>query len=157
MVGQSGGNRGFRTMAGFKGTFKYSVDQKGRLNIPAKFRKTPGLPESYTITRGLNGCLYVYPAEEWDKVEEKLRLLTRNDPTNLYYVRATLAKAADVQTDTQGRITIPGHLSKMAGLGKEVLVIGALDRMEIWDPELFAKYIDESPESYEEVARKILI
>jgi MraZ protein len=156
-VGQSGGNRGIRTMAGFKGSFKYAVDQKGRVNIPAKFRKSPGALESYTLTRGLNGCLYVYPTEEWDKIEEKLRTLLRNDPTNLYYLRATLTNTADVQMDNQGRITVPANLLKMAGLGKEVLINGALDRMEIWDPERFAKYIEECQESYEEVARKILI
>jgi MraZ protein len=144
-------------MAGFKGSFKYAVDQKGRINIPAKFRKTTGALETYTITRGLNGCLYVYPTEEWDIIEGKLRTLLRNDPTNLYYLRATLSNAADVQLDRQGRITVPANLIKMAGLGKEVLVNGALDRMEIWDPERFAKYIEESVEQYEEVARKILI
>jgi MraZ protein len=156
-VGQSGANRGLGAMAGFKGSFKYTVDQKGRINIPAKFRKTSEALETYVITRGLNSCLYVYPTEEWDKIEEKLRTLLRNDPTNLYYLRATLSNAADVQLDRQGRITIPTNLIKMAGLSKEVLVNGALDRMEIWDPDRFAKYIEECDEEYEEVARKILI
>jgi MraZ protein len=75
----------------------------------------------------------------------------------LYYLRSTLANAADVQVDRQGRITLAANLIKLAGLGKEVLINGALDRMEIWDPDAFEKYLKESPESYEEVARKILI
>ncbi len=144
-------------MAGFKGSFQHSVDQKGRINIPAKFRKAPGTAESYVITRGLNSCLYVYPSEEWDKVEEKLRSLAQNDPNALYYLRATLANAADVQVDKQGRINLPPKLIKLAGLSKEVLINGALDKMEIWSPEAFEKYIEENQESYEEVARKTLL
>jgi MraZ protein len=144
-------------MSGLKGSYKYMVDQKGRVNIPAKFRSGAGTQDNYVVTPGLNGCLYVFPKEEWAKVEDKLQTLTRNDPNALRYIRLTASSAEDVQADKQGRITIPAHLLKMAKLGKEVLVNGALDRMEIWDPETFKKYIEESPESYEEVARKILI
>ena len=144
-------------MAGFKGSYKHSVDQKGRINIPAKFRRAPETAESFVITRGLNQCLYVYPIDEWDKVEEKLRSLAQTDPNALYYLRATLANAADVQVDRQGRITLPTNLIKLAGLSKEVLINGALNKMEIWAPETFDKYLEESTESYEEVARKILL
>lgn len=144
-------------MAGFKGSFKHSVDQKGRINIPAKFRKAPGTAENYVITRGLNSCLNVYPSDEWDKVEEKLRSLAQNDPNALYYLRATLANAADVQVDKQGRINLPPNLIKLAGLSKEVLINGALDKMELWSPEAFEKYLEENQESYEEVARKTLL
>lgn len=144
-------------MAGFKGSYKHTIDQKGRLNIPAKFRRTPGTAENYTITRGINACLYVFPVDEWEKVENKLRSLAQTDPNALYYLRATLANAADVIVDRQGRITLTANLIKLAGLGKEVLINGALDRMEIWDPDTFDKYLKESTESYEEVAKKILI
>lgn len=144
-------------MAGFKGSFKHNIDQKGRINIPAKFRKAPGTNESYVITRGLNNCLYIYPADEWDKVEEKLRSLSQNDPNALYYLRATLSNAADVQVDRQGRINLPPNLIKLAELSKEVLINGALDKMEIWAPEVFEKYLEENQESYEEVARKTLL
>jgi MraZ protein len=144
-------------LAGFKGSYKHTIDQKGRINIPAKFRRAPETAESYVITRGLNSCLYIFPADEWDKVEQKLRSLAQTDPNALYYLRSTLANAADVQVDRQGRITLAANLIKLAGLGKEVLINGALDRMEIWDPDAFEKYLKESPESYEEVARKILI
>ena len=144
-------------MAGFKGSFKHAIDQKGRINIPAKFRRTPGAVENYIITRGLNNCLYVFPVDEWEKVENKLRSLAQTDPNALYYLRATLANAIDAQLDRQGRITLTANLIKLAGLSKEVLINGALDRMEIWDPDLFDKYLGESAESYEEVARKILI
>lgn len=144
-------------MAGFKGSYRHTVDQKGRINIPAKFRRAPDTPESYVITRGLNRCLYVFPVDEWEKVELRLRSLKQTDPNALYYLRETLSNAADVQVDRQGRINIPSNLIKLAGLGKEVLIIGALDRMEIWAPDNFEKYLKECPETYEEVARKILI
>ena len=144
-------------MAGFKGSYKHTIDQKGRINIPAKFRRAPETVESYVITRGLNSCLYIFPVDEWDKVEQKLRSLAQTDPNALYYLRSTLANAADVQVDRQGRITPTANLIRLAALGKEVLINGALDRMEIWDPDTFEKYLKESPESYEEVARKILI
>jgi MraZ protein len=144
-------------LAGFKGSYKHSIDQKGRINIPAKFRRAPGTAENYVVTRGLNTCLYVFPVDEWEKVESKLRSLAQTDPNALYYLRATLANAADVQVDRQGRITLPPHLIKLASLGKDVLINGALDRMEIWAPAQFDKYMEESTESYEEVARKILI
>jgi MraZ protein len=144
-------------LSGFKGSFKHTVDHKGRINIPAKFRRAPGTAENYTITRGLNSCLYIFPVDEWEKVEQKLRSLAQTDPNALYYIRATLANAADVQVDRQGRIMVPANLIKLVGLTKEVLIIGALERMEIWDPEAFEKYLEDCPESYEEVSRKILI
>ena len=92
-----------------------------------------------------------------EKSEQKLRSLAQTDPNALYYIRATLANAADVQVDRQGRIMVPANLIKLVGLIKEVLIIGALERMEIWDPEAFEKYLEDCPESYEEVSRKILI
>jgi len=144
-------------LTGFKGTFKHTIDQKGRINIPARFRGGAGSLESYVLTRGLNDCLYVFPASEWEKVEEKLRSLTQTDPNALYYLRSTLANAADVQLDKQGRITLPSNLIDLGNLEKEVLIIGALDRMEIWNPDIFNKYLNECSESYEEVARRILI
>ena len=144
-------------MTGFKGSYTHTIDQKGRINIPARFRRTPGSVENYVITRGLNECLYVFPADEWEKVEQKLRTLTRTDPDALYYLRSTLANAADVQIDRQGRITVPANLLKLAQLDREVMINGALDRMEIWNPDTYEKYLNECSESYEEVARKILI
>jgi len=157
IVGDCGGNRRIITLAGFKGTFKHTVDQKGRINLPARFRGSPGAIESYVVTRGLNSCLYIFPISEWEKVEEKLRSLTQTDPNALYYLRSTLANAADVQLDKQGRITVPANLLSLAKLDKEVLIIGALDRMEIWNPGTFDKYLEGCDESYEEVARRILI
>ena len=156
-MGNCGGNRRIIALTGFKGSYKHTIDQKGRINIPARFRRMPTAVENYVITRGLNRCLYVFPSDEWEKVEKKLRTLTQTDPDALYYLRSTLANAADVQIDRQGRITVPANLIKLGELDKNVMINGALDRMEIWNPENFEKYLSECSESYEEVARKILI
>ena len=155
-MGDNGENRRIR-LSGFKGSYLHTLDQKGRLNIPAKYRRSPGMAENYTIIRGLNNCLYVFPEDEWVKVEEELKTRTKTDPNALYYLRITLANAADVQVDRQGRITIPANLIKTAKFNKEVLVNGRLDRMELWNPDEFEKFKDEFSESYEEVAKKILI
>lgn len=144
-------------MSGFKGSFRHQIDNKGRLNLPARFRRPKGAVETYVITLGLNDCLYVFPEDEWNKVEEKLNSLNRNDSDHLYYLRLTLYHSATVQADTQGRITLPASLVKEADLGKEVLVNGMLDRLEIWNPEKFAQYLEKNRGSFEEVARKIII
>jgi DNA-binding transcriptional regulator/RsmH inhibitor MraZ len=93
-------------MPGSKGHLKYARRPKRPSKYPAKFAK-PWLSRNLHAYPRLNGCIYVYPTVEWEKVEEKLRNLLRNDPTNLYYLRATLTNTADVQMDNQGRITIP--------------------------------------------------
>jgi len=144
-------------MTGFIGSFRHQIDNKGRLNLPAKFRRPVGTMETYVITPGLNGCLNVFPEEEWNKAQEKLKALGRNNPDNVYYLRATLSRSFVVQADTQGRITLSAPLIKEAKLDKEVLVVGMLDRMEIWNPDIFADYLSKCEESYEEVARKIEI
>ena len=144
-------------MSGFRGSYLHTLDQKGRLSIPAKFRRTPGKAENYTIISGLDNCLYVFPEEEWDKVEDELQARTKADPNALNYLRITMASASDVSVDRQGRITIPASLIKEAKLDKEVLVNGRIDRMELWIPEEFEKYKEKSQKSYEEMARKIFI
>ncbi len=142
-------------MTGFIGSFRHQIDSKGRLNLPAKFRRPAGTMETYVITPGLNGCLNVFPEEEWNKVQEKLQSLVRNNPDNVYYLRTTLSRSFVVQADNQGRITLSAALIKEAKLEKDVLVVGMLDRMEIWNPEIFADYLNKPDRSYEEVARKI--
>ncbi len=79
-------------MTGFIGSFRHQIDNKGRLNLPAKFRRPVGTMETYIITPGLNGCLNVFPEEEWNKAQEKLQALGRNNPDNVFFLRATLSK-----------------------------------------------------------------
>ena len=146
-------------MATFKGFYRYNVDHKGRINIPAKLRKTgtSTLHESFVVTRGLEGCLFLYPTEEWEKVEEKLRALPFTQSHNRYFSRLLLSNASDVWVDKQGRIAIPQPLIEFSKIKKEVLILGVLERIEIWDPEVYQKYLDGFEQSYEEVAERTLL
>ena len=92
-------------MAAFKGSYKYTIDHKGRVNIPAKFRRSTASTshDLYVITRGLEGCLFVYPAEEWERVEEKLRNLSFTQKSHRLFARHLLSNACDAQLDRQGK------------------------------------------------------
>jgi MraZ protein len=144
----------------FKGTYNYSIDHKGRLSVPVKFRDKTDSPagEHYVIARGFEGCLYVYPREAWTQVEEKLLALkTISDPHARFFVRTLLSNAADSKIDKLGRIMIPQNLLDLAGIKKDVVVRGVLEKIEIWDPEILKKYEEGQPDSYEDVAKQLLI
>ncbi len=146
-------------MATFKGTYKHSVDEKGRVNIPAKFRKSSSSTthDTFVITRGLEGCLFVYPVEEWERVEEKLKVLPFTQKKTRLFERHLLPNASDAVLDRQGRITIPPHLLKLAKIKKEeeVLIFGVLERIEIWNPEVYDQYLASAEKTYEEIAEEL--
>lgn len=122
-----------------KGEYQHTLDTKGRLFIPAKLREELG--EHAVITRGLDGCLYLYSQEEWSKLEQTIRQLPTTKSRMMQ--RYLLASAADVDVDKQGRIVIPPVLRERAGLQKNVTIIGVLSRAEIWDTELWNTYNNE--------------
>ncbi len=146
-------------MSSFKGLYQYSLDSKGRVNIPAKFRKAmaPESQETFVITRGLEGCLFVYPLDEWNRIEKKLRNLSMTQKSNRLFVRMLTSHAAEASYDRQGRIAIPPYLAELARIEKDVLIIGALERIEIWSPKVYDEYISGSPETFESVAEKIIL
>ena len=109
------------------GEFNHSIDAKGRLIIPSKFRDILG--EDFVITKGLDGCLFLYPNNEWKIFEEKLRTLPLTNKNARTFTRFFLGSAVDGGLDKQGRVLI----SSFAGLEKEVVLVGVLDRVEIWD------------------------
>jgi MraZ protein len=132
-----------------KGTYTNTVDKKGRISVPAKFRRaleTDG-DETFVLTRGLDPCLLLYSHEEWRKVEAWLDSLPVGRRSSRDLVRLFTAYAHDVAFDKQGRITIPPVLKEYGKLEKEVLVIGVLDRLELWNPSLFRKQVDAVEES----------
>jgi len=145
-------------MSSFKGQYQYSLDDKGRVNIPAKFRKAlpPEANETFMVTRGLEQCLFVYPLDEWKKIEDKLRGLSMTQKNHRLFVRMMTAHASEGQFDKQGRIPIPAPLLQIAGIQKEVIIIGALDHIEIWATHIFMDYIEKSSESYEQIAETIM-
>ena len=111
------------------GSFSHNIDLKGRMNFPTKLRELLG--ESFIITKGLDNCLFVYSVSEWAVLEEKIKSLPLSKGRNLQ--RFFFSGASEVETDKQGRILIPQHLREYAGLEKDVMVIGASNRAEIWD------------------------
>ena len=124
----------------FMGEYNHTIDAKGRLIIPSKFREVLG--EEFVITKGLDGCLFVYDNQEWNAFEEKLKALPLNKKDNRQFVRFFLAGAAEVEVDKQGRILVPGNLRDFAGLEKDVLLAGMLDHIEIWNEERWKENAD---------------
>lgn len=121
----------------FMGQYEHTIDTKGRTIIPAKYREDLG--DKFVVTRGLDGCLFLYPSAEWQKFVEKLQQLPSNQNTRRIQ-RQFLSKAMEVSLDKQGRILIPGLLRESAGLTKEVVFVGMMNRVEVWDK---AKLQDE--------------
>ena len=117
----------------FLGEFQYSVDEKGRLTIPAKFRRP--LLEGMVITRGLDHNLVIYPLSEWDKLVQQVSNLPYAESGARNFRRLVFSSASDVEPDRQGRINIPSHLLEFAGISKEVIVAGVNAYIELWSPE----------------------
>ena len=115
----------------FLGTYEHSLDAKGRVILPAKFRER--LEAGAYLARSLDGCLSLYDAEEFDRVAQDMQEKARRGAVERNAVRSFAAGATEATPDKQGRITIPAHLRSFAGLEREVVVTGALTRIEIWD------------------------
>lgn len=137
-------------MSAFIGTHRHMLDDKGRVSIPAQFRRQLTAEDLY-LNVGLDGCLVLYPAERWQEVEEKLLSLPRNKETR-FFVRSLAQNLRAVSVDSQGRISIPAELAKKAGIIGEVMFLGKFDTMELWQPERYNSYIDETGLSCEEIA-----
>jgi len=113
------------------GDFNHSIDAKGRLIIPAKFRDALG--ENFVITKGMDSCLFVYPPDEWKVLEEKIKTLPLTNKSARDFKRFMLGSAAEGGLDKQGRVLIPPSLREFASLDKDVVLVGVLDKVEIWD------------------------
>ena len=115
------------------GEFNHSIDSKGRLIIPSKLRESLG--EHFVITKGMDGCLFLYPDNEWKAFEEKLRALPLTNKNARALSRFFVARATMCELDKQGRILVPQTLREFAGLDKDVVLTGNLNRIEIWSKE----------------------
>lgn len=116
---------------GLKGQFNHSIDAKGRLIIPTKLRDQLGT--SFVLTKGLDGCLYGYPNEEWEEFEANLRKLPNSNKQARKVKDYFVAKAIDCELDSQGRIVIPQYLRDAANLTKDVAIVGNIEKIQIWD------------------------
>ena len=128
----------------FMGEYNHTIDAKGRVIIPSKFREHLG--DEFVVTKGLDGCLFVYDNEEWTAFEEKLKTLPITNKDARKFVRFFLAGAASVEVDKQGRILIPSVLREFSELQKDVVFIGVASRVEIWSKERW-----EGTTSYEDM------
>ncbi|MFJ7950420.1 division/cell wall cluster transcriptional repressor MraZ [Lysinibacillus sp. NPDC096418] len=138
----------------FMGEYQHSVDAKGRLIVPAKFREALG--ETFVVTRGLDNCLFGYPMNEWRKLEEKLKGLPMTKKDTRAFARFFFSGATEVEIDKQGRINIPSTLITHAHLEKECVVLGVSNRIEIWAKDAWEIYFNESEQSFNEIAENMI-
>lgn len=122
----------------FIGEYAHSVDDKGRLAIPVKFRAS--LNTGAVVTKGLDDCLVVYPKKAWSELAQKLASLPISQKNTRAFSRLMLAGAMDLELDRQGRVVLPDYLRKFAGLDKKVIVTGLYNRLEIWDEKKWQSY-----------------
>jgi len=137
----------------FIGEYQHTIDTKGRVFMPVKFREKLG--EKFVVTKGLDNCLFVYPNEEWQNLERKLRTLPLTSKEARAFIRFFFAGAAECEADKQGRILIPSNLREYASLVKEVAIIGVSTRVEIWNRELWEKYNGQSSLDQEVIIEKM--
>ena len=155
-VGESGGNdskeRQVTAVNTFMGQYTHSIDPKGRLIMPSKFRECLG--ESFVVSQGLDHCLFVYTDEGWEQLAEKLKSLPLTNPNARKFTRFLLGSATVCEVDKQGRILLPAHLREFAKLDKDVVLVGVGSRVEIWDKDTWTNAsvyddMEEVPENME--------
>jgi MraZ protein len=143
-------------MARFRGRYDFSIDQKGRINIPSKFRKllAPEAEETFVICRAPDGCLWAYPKDEWEKFEDSLLSMPVSKEYNKF-LRTMQNTLNDSTLDKQGRISLTPFQMRIAGINKDVSIIGRGSYLEIWDTGRFEEYTGDG-EDYDEVYYKTI-
>lgn len=133
----------------FMGEFHHTIDSKGRIIVPAKLRENLG--EQFIVTRGLEGCLFIYPKNEWEHIINKYKELP-DTKDRRYFMRIFLSGATVCELDKQGRINIPAPLVQYSKLIKDCLIIGVDERLEIWSKESWETFIDENEDNLSDIA-----
>jgi len=138
----------------FLGTHTPRLDEKGRLFLPAKYRDE--LAAGLILTKGQERCVYVFPMPEFERITEAMRTAPVTAKGLRDYSRVFFASASDEVPDKQGRITIPPALREYAALNRDCVVIGANTRLEIWDSQAWASYLDQQEDAFSEAAEEVL-
>ncbi|PTQ54787.1 MAG: Cell division protein MraZ [Hydrogenibacillus schlegelii] len=138
----------------FLGEYRHALDEKGRLTLPARLRE--GLGERFVLTRGLEQALFVYPLEEWEKIAQKLRALPFTRADARAFTRFFFSGAVELSPDRQGRITIPKPLLEYAGIEKNCVILGVMNRVEIWEEGRWDRYAAEQSALVAETAERLL-
>ncbi|MFD1483716.1 division/cell wall cluster transcriptional repressor MraZ [Lacticaseibacillus baoqingensis] len=136
------------------GEFHHSIDTKGRLIVPAKFRET--LAPAFVLTRGMDGCLFGYPQAEWQKLQEKLASLPLAKKSARTFSRLLLSGAAECELDKQGRINLPKNLIAHAALDKACVLIGVSSRIEIWSADRWLAYSEQAEDDFDDISENLI-
>lgn len=141
-------------MPSFKGEYEYALDAKGRVSFPAKLRKylNPVAEDRFTILRGMERCLYLYPEDQWQKVEERLSKINAFTSQGRTVVRNFLRSAEDLELDNANRLALPAKLTEWAGITGKVIFIGSGSRIELWSPD----ELDKQDQSLDEATWQTL-
>lgn len=142
----------------FYGEFEHSIDRKGRLILPAKFREVAKnqFVEKFFITRGLDKCLFMFAEEEWRSQENKFKTMSFTKQQSRTFNRLLFSGAVEICADKQGRVLLPQYLKDFAGIKKDVMVVGVSNRIEIWSKDTWADFYANSRSSFEEIAEKLM-
>jgi MraZ protein len=138
----------------FKGTYRHKIDPKGRVPVPAAFRKASPESPVFVVTL-FDQCLAAYPRAEWERLEEQLRALPAFNRGVKALTRILASRATDCEIDGQGRIRLPVELRAAAHLGREALVVGVLNRFEIWAPDAWESFLRESETLLDEASLEV--
>lgn len=142
----------------FSGKYYYTIDPKGRVIIPSSFREI--ISSNYStklyVTNDLfDPCLHIYPQEEWTRIEEKVRQLPKSQDEVRYFLRRVVASAQEIELDKQGRILVPASLREDAGLNSDIVIVGQIDKIELWDRKAWDGVNDPATIDRKAVAEKL--
>lgn len=142
----------------FIGSYNHTIDSKNRVSIPSKLRKylKAEANDTFILTRGIEKCIDIYPLDQWKELVSKLEKLNQFRSENAKFVRMFLHMASEDTLDSQARLLIPQNLTEYASIEKDVLICGAINKIELWNPEAYKEYENRQAESYEEVAEKVM-
>lgn len=140
-------------MNGFVGEYLHTLDSKGRVALPVKFRESLG--PRFIVARGLDKCLFVYPSDEWAQVMDKLKTIPINQKDSRNFTRYFLSGATEAEPDKQGRVNLPQNLREYAGLIKDVFILGVGSRIEIWDKDSWEKTKIDLEEGFSILAESV--
>ena len=142
----------------FYGEHEHTIDRKGRLIIPSKFREVfkEHFIEKFYVTRGLDGCLFVFTEDEWKNQESKFKNMPFTKKESRKFNRFYFSGACDLACDKQGRILIPQYLKDYAGIKRDVIIVGVSNRIEIWSRDKWKDFYDNTKDTFEDIAEKLI-
>lgn len=142
----------------FYGEYLHSIDRKGRIILPARFREAAknNFIEKFFVTRGLDKCLFMFSEEEWRTQESKFKAISFTKQQARTFNRLYFSGAVDIVPDKQGRILLPVYLKEFSGIKRDVVIVGVSNRIEIWAKDCWEEFYGNSRQSFEEIAEKLM-